>query len=109
MGFNNIIEVITGSIFGLLIIAFGLQQYLKKWKSTEVESSLITLLHNELERYSAQNKELCEEIAKLQIQLRLFNTQITKITSENERLHVEIASLSQQVDRLKQSVEGGQK
>ena len=90
----SISELIIGIVVGVLGVAFTLQHYLKGWKSNKAESSLITMMHKELERYAKQNKELCDEIEKLRDQLRALNTQISQLIIENERLHSQVNNLS---------------
>ena len=97
---GSIYELIAGIVLGALGLAFSLQYYLKGWKSNKVESSLISMMHKELERYAKQNKELCDEVEKLRVQLRTLNTQLSKIVIENERLHTEVSALSGKLQEL---------
>jgi len=101
---------LTGSydfaqIFGFLIvtmavIALGIQSIMKIWKSGSTESSLLTLMHTELERMSGQNSTLSGEIGKLQIELIKLSGQLTKLTLENQKLQEEVSILNQETTRL---------
>ena len=72
---NSLIQTI--SIVALAVIAFsvGLQKLLKDWKSTNAETSVITLMHTELERMSQQNTLLATELNRLQQEMIILNTQ----------------------------------
>jgi len=80
--------------------AIGLQLLIKNWKSTNVESALLKMMHEELERMSIQNGSLSQEIGKLQIELVKLSTQLTALNIENHKLQSEIANLNTEIIRL---------
>lgn len=84
----------------LTIIAFGIQNLLKHWKNTSTESSLLKMMHDELERMSLQNLTLSQEIGKLQVELIKLSGQLTALTIENRKLQSEVSSLNQEISRL---------
>jgi len=86
---------------GLIALAFGIQRLLKGWKETSAESSVLSMMHSELERMSQHNTVLSEELNKLQIELVTLNKELYKLTLENQRLHTEVASLTDEINRLK--------
>ena len=67
----------TVSLVALAVVAFsvGIQKLLKDWKSTNAETSVITLMHTELERMSQQNGLLATELNRLQQEMILLNAQ----------------------------------
>lgn len=94
-------ELLGGAVVALGVIAIGLQKLIKGWKSDNAETSVITLMHSELERMSAQNTKLGEELNKLQIELITLNAELGKLTLENQRLHAEVVHLTSEISRLK--------
>lgn len=90
----------AGAVLALIAIAMGLQTLLKNWKSTSTESSLLQMMHNELERMSTQNSALSAEIGKLQIELIKLSTQLTELSYENQKLQSEVSSLNIEISRL---------
>jgi predicted nuclease with TOPRIM domain len=96
----NIPELSAAVVVALTIIAVGLQNLIKNWKSTSTESSLLKMMHEELERMSAQNTALSQELGKLQIDLINLSKQLTALTLENQKLHTEVTSLNRDISRL---------
>jgi len=87
-------------VLGLTGVAYGFQKLIKNWKATEAESSVITIMHTELERMAAQNTILAEELNKLQLEIMKLNKELHNLSIENQRLNTEIASLTKEVSRL---------
>jgi uncharacterized protein YoxC len=100
---NSLIQTI--SIVALAIIAFsvGLQKLLKDWKSTNAETSVITLMHTELERMSQQNALLATELNRLQQEMIILNTQLGQLCLENQQLQTEVVALTQEVNKFRMS------
>lgn len=90
----------AGVVLALIGIAMGIQTLLKNWKSTNTESSLLQMMHNELERMSIQNGALSSEIGKLQLELIKLSTQLTELSYENQKLQSEVSSLNIEISRL---------
>lgn len=101
-------EALTGQIMqtlGLLgatvvgaILLF--QKITKGWLENSTGTSVMTLMHTELERMSAQNTVLAQELGKLQTEVVTLNQELRKLTVENQQLHAEVAALTSEVTRL---------
>jgi predicted nuclease with TOPRIM domain len=83
-------------------VFIGAQKILKNWRSTEAETSIITLMHTELERMSEQNTKLSIELGRLHSEVIALNTELQKLTVENQRLQTEVCALTQEVSNFKQ-------
>ena len=94
-------ELFGGAVVALGAIAFGLQKLIKGWKTDNAETSVITLMHSELERMAGQNTKLGEELNKLQLELITLNAELGKLTLENQRLHAEVLHLTSEISKLK--------
>lgn len=92
---------------GILGLAFGMQKLINGFKTGTAESSILTLMHSELERMSAQNANLSMELGRLQIEVIALNTQLRALTAENQRLHSEVGSLTTEVSRLQHTLQQG--
>lgn len=100
---HNLIQ--TVSLVALAVVAFsvGIQKLLKDWKSTHAETSVITLMHTELERMSEQNGLLSTELNRLQQEMIVLNTQLSQLCVENQRLQTEVVALTDEVSKLRVS------
>ena len=96
----NIPELSAAVVVALTIIAVGLQNLIKTWKSTSTESSLLKMMHEELERMSTQNITLSQEIGKLQLELINLSSKLTTLTLENRKLQSEVSCLNSEISRL---------
>ena len=97
---DTIAEYAAAIVFAIVGLVFGIQKLLKGWKQTEAETSIITLMHQELERLSSQNKILITEISSLQSEIIKLNRELRTMTDENQKLHAEVVMLSSEVGRL---------
>lgn len=95
----------TVSLVALAVVAFsvGIQKLLKDWKSTGAETSIITLMHNELERMSEQNGLLATELNRLQQEMILLNSQLSQLCIENQQLQTEVVALTEEVNKFRVS------
>ena len=95
----------TVSLVALAVIAFsvGVQKLLKDWKSTNAETSVITMMHSELERMSAQNGLLATELNRLQQEMILLNAQLSQLCVENQQLQTEVVALTEEVNKFRVS------
>ena len=98
---NAIAEYAAAIAFGIFGLVLGIQKLLKGWKETGAESSVITLMHQELERMAAQNRVLLTELSSLQAEIIKLNRELRTMTDENQKLHTEVVSLSAEVGRLR--------
>lgn len=92
------------SVIALAVIAtfVGIQKILKDWRSTNAETSIITIMHTELERMSEQNTALSVELGRLHTEVIALNQQLQKLTVENQRLQTEVVALTNEVSLFKQ-------
>ena len=97
---TTIAQWAAAAVVALIAIALGLQTVLKNWKSNNTEGALLQMMHEELERMSAQNGTLSGEIGKLQVELIKLSAQLTALTYENQKLQQEVASLNTEISRL---------
>lgn len=97
---ENIAQTVTAIVLGIVTLIFTLQKLLKGWKETSAETSVISLMHEELERMSVQNKALSDELVNLQTEIVNLGKQLRQLSEENQRLHHEINILTNEVTRL---------
>ena len=95
----------TVALVALAVIAFsvGIQKLVKDWKSTNAETSIITLMHTELERMSEQNGLLANELNRLQQEMILLNNQLAQLCVENQQLQTEVVALTEEVNKFRVS------
>lgn len=98
---DNFIHVLGASALAIITLFIGLQKLLKEWRSTSAETSVITLMHTELERMSTQNSALSVELGRLHTEVINLNQQLQKLSIENQRLQVEVGALTSQVRKFK--------
>jgi len=91
---------ITGIIIALGGIALGIQKLFKHWKITSAESSIVSMMHTELERVGSQNRLLAEELNKLQLEIINLNKQLRTMSIENNKLYQQVTNLNSEVCRL---------
>jgi peptidoglycan hydrolase CwlO-like protein len=97
----------TIQVLGLVALAVvtafvGIQQMFKNWRSTSAETSVITLMHTELERMSAQNAQLSTELGRLHTEIITLNNELQKLSLENNRLQVEVCALTEEVSKFRE-------
>lgn len=97
----SLVEVIGTASLAVIAVFVGIQRLLKDWKSNGAETSVITLMHTELERMSQQNTNLSVELGRLHTQVIALNQQLQQLTVENQRLHTEVIALTNEVSSLK--------
>lgn len=103
---NDAVQTL-GTIALAVILAFvGYKKITKEWRSDSAESSIITVMHTELERMSSQNTALSLEIGRLHQQIIALNKQLQELTFENQRLQAEVVALTNEVSLFKASMKG---
>lgn len=85
----------------IIALSVGVQKLLKDWRSTDAETSVIKMMHEELERMGQHNSKLTEELTKLQLDIVELNSQLTKLNIENNKLQEEIAALTTELNSFK--------
>lgn len=100
-------QLAGGAAASLIALAFLLQKFLLNWRSDKAESSVLNIMHTELERMAEQNSTLSRELGKLQGEIIELNSELRKLTAENQRLHAEVAALTSEVSRLQAILQRG--
>ena len=98
---DRLIEVLGGVALAILVVFIGIQKIVKDWRSTNAETSIITLMHTELERLSQQNTSLSNEIGRLHTEIIALNKELQNLTLENQRLQAEVVALTNEVSILR--------
>lgn len=98
---NGVVQ--TLSIVGMALVALsvGIQKLVKEWRSTNAESNVIKMMHDELERMNEHNTKLTDQLNKLQLDIVELNSQLTQLNIENNKLQEEIASLTIELNNFK--------
>jgi peptidoglycan hydrolase CwlO-like protein len=104
---DSVIQVLGMVALAVIVVFVGVQKLLKDWKSTNAETSIITLMHTELDRMSEQNTQLSVELGRLNAQVITLNQQLQKLTIENQRLQSEVVALTREVARLQSVLHKG--
>jgi len=97
---TSIAQLAVALVVALAGLSYGIQKLVRNWKATDAESSIITIMHRELERMAAQNTILAKELNKLQLEIINLNKELHNLSIENQRLNTEITSLTLEVSRL---------
>lgn len=95
-------EILSSGVAGLLCLILILQRFIAKFKTQQAETTVIDLMHTELERLSEQNTKLSLELGKLQEELMNLNTELRVLTTENQRLHTEVERLTTEIAKFKE-------
>jgi len=103
LGINSeeIIQVLTMVSLAVIAIFVGIKKLLKDWRSTDAETSIITLMHSELERLSQQNTSLSTELGRLHNEVINLTQELQKLTFENQRLQTEVCALTEEISIFK--------
>jgi len=109
MATNNldVAQLAAGGVAALITLAFLLQKFINNWNSSRAENSVIGIMHAELERLSEQNTKLSSELNKLQLEIITLNGELRKLSSENQKLHSEVIALTSEVARLQAVLQQG--
>lgn len=99
--FSGLVAGVIASVVGATLL---IQRLLKSWKETSAETSVISLMHTELNRLAQQNSVLTEELAKFQLEVIRLNKQLNDLSVENNRLHSEVVILTHEVSRLQEII-----
>jgi predicted nuclease with TOPRIM domain len=99
-GFDNLAQTSAAAATALVGAVFGIQKLLKTWKGSSAELDVITAMHEELNRLSAYNKTLSEELGKVQVDFLNINKEMRVLSEENQKLHYEVNGLTLEVKRL---------
>jgi len=97
---DSLIQVVGMVALATLTTFIGIKKILKGWQSDSAETSIIKLMHTELERLSKQNTELSIELGRLHTEVIALNKQLQQLTVENQLLQNEVITLTREVSRL---------
>lgn len=97
---SHIVQLIIAIILGFGAAALGLLKYRKAWKETSTETFILNIMHQEIERMSAQNILLATELNKLQLEVIKLTKELHKLSLENQKLTEEIATFNIEINRL---------
>jgi septal ring factor EnvC (AmiA/AmiB activator) len=102
---HNLVQTVSVAGMAIIALGVGIQKLLKEWRSTEAETSVIKMMHEELERMGTQNAKLTEELTKLQNEIVELNSQLTKLNIENNKLQQDISTLTIELNNFKKLAE----
>lgn len=97
---DSTVHVVGTVAVAVIAVFVGAQKLLKDWRTTSAETSIITLMHTELERLSEQNTQLSVELGRLHTEVIALNRELQNLTIENQRLQLEVVALTKEVARL---------
>lgn len=98
---EEIIQVLTMVSLAIVAVFVGIKKLLIDWRTTDAESSIITLMHTELERMSEQNTALSVELGRLHNEVINLSQELQKLTFENQRLQTEVCALTEEISTFK--------
>ncbi len=104
---TNYSQLIPAIILGIGGMILGVQQLVKKFKATDAETSILGLLHSELESLAAQNKLLSSYVHQLQLEAVKINCELGKMQVENRKLHAEVICLTREITSLQVALNRG--
>jgi len=99
---NTVLQTISVVALAVIALVFGIKKLMKDWLISSTETSVLELMHEELNRMSAQNLTLSKELSKLQQEIIQLNTQLRKLCIENDKLQTEVVALTNQLNAFKQ-------
>lgn len=99
-----LIQTIGTIALAAIGVIFAYKKITKEWKSDDAEVSIISVMHKEIERMSAQNTALSTEIGRLHQQIIVLNQHLQELSVENQRLQAEVITLSNEVSEFKASM-----
>lgn len=105
---DSVVQVLGSIALAVIVVFVGIQKLLKDWRTTSAESSVITLMHTELERMAQQNTSLSLELGRLHDEVINLNHQLQKLTVENQCLQTEVVALTREVTRLQTVLHKGE-
>lgn len=105
---EQIIQVLGMLSLAIITMFIGIRKLRKDWNTDNAETSVITIMHEELERMSKQNTILSNELNKLQLEIVSLNRELHKLNLENQRLHSEVVALTREVAGLQTMLQTGE-
>lgn len=99
---HSFLQTLSIGAMAVIALGVGIQKLIKEWRTTDAETSVIQMMHTELERMSTQNSKLTEELTKLQNEIVELNNQLTKLNIENNKLQHDVAALTLELNSFKE-------
>lgn len=98
---HSLLQTLSVSAMAVIALGVGIQKLVKDWRTTNAETSVVQMMHTELERMSAQNTKLTQELSKLQLEIVELNSQLSKLNIENNKLQEEVSALTIELNSFK--------
>ena len=98
---HSLIQTISVAAMAIIALSVGVQKLLRDWRSTQAETNIIGVMHEEIERMSNQNTRLSLELGKLQEEVIELNNQLAKLNMENNKLRIEISALTSELNSFR--------
>jgi len=98
---QGVLQTVSLLSVALIALVMGVQKLIRDWRTTKAESDIISIMHKEIERMSAQNGTLSIELGKLQEEIIELNNQVSKLNIENNKLREEISTLTTQLSNFR--------
>ncbi|NBS60816.1 MAG: hypothetical protein EBT26_01995 [Microbacteriaceae bacterium] len=98
---QGLVQTLSLVAMAIIALGIGIQKLLKQWSTTNAETSVIEMMHKEIERMGTQNAKLQEELSKLQNELIELNNQLSKLSIENNKLQEEVSALTLELNSFK--------
>lgn len=99
-----LIQMLSTVALAIIAVVIGYKKLVKGIAGDNAETSVITVMHAELERMNKQNTALSNEIGRLHKQMIELNKQLQDLNIENRRLQSEVVALTAQVTQFTNSV-----
>lgn len=98
---QGLLQTISMLSVAIIALVVGVQKLLRDWRSTQAETNIIGVMHEEIERMSNQNTRLSLELGKLQEEVIELNNQLAKLNMENNKLRIEISALTSELNSFR--------
>jgi len=98
---HGLVQTISVAAMAIIALGVGIQKLVKEWRTTNAETTVIEMMHKELERMGTQNAKLTEELTKLQLEIVELNNQLTKLSIDNNKLQEEVSALTLELNSFK--------
>lgn len=85
----------------VIVLAFSIKKLTQDWRLSDTGDGIMKLMHQELERMSAQNTVLSTELNKLQQEIIQLNAQLRQLCIENDKLQTEVVALTNELNAFK--------
>lgn len=98
---NMAFDAILMIALAVIVLVFGIKKLTKDWRLSDTGDGIMQLMHQELERMSAQNTVLSTELNKLQQEIIQLNSELRRLCIENDKLQTEVIALTNELNAFK--------